>query len=80
VASYGRVYAYGDPTALPADLPILETGEPTLIILEPDPLLASYGRYAPLPQVYADLFNISGWQAPRFLDTLDLQLQLTDAA
>jgi hypothetical protein len=39
-----------------------------------------HGRYAPLPQVYADLFNISGWQAPRFLDALDPQLQLADAA
>jgi hypothetical protein len=80
VASYARVHAYGDPAALPADLPILEGGEPTLIVLEPDPLLASYGRYAPLPQIYADLFNINGWQAPRFLDALDQQLSLVNAA
>jgi hypothetical protein len=48
-------------------------------VLEPDPLLARYGRVTPLTQAWVDLFNLPGWQAARFVHHL-LPRVVSDAA
>lgn len=70
VADYEQVVVYADAQQLKRRFGA-RRGEPNLICLEPDPLLRRYGRVAPRPQVYADLFNLPSWQAQRFLDVLD---------
>jgi hypothetical protein len=76
VADYDQVIIYGDLAEAQRAFPA-RRGYPNLIVLDPDPLLVNYGRYAPMPQVYADLFNLPTWQAQRFLDALNRQLLLT---
>lgn len=74
IADYSTVLVYGDPQLpdLPAaadhEWPGFEPAE--IWILEPDPLLHRYGRTTPLAQAWADLFNIPGWQAARFVHHL----------
>lgn len=70
VADYEQVIVYADAQQMQKRF-AARRGEPSLICLEPDPLLRRYGQVAPLPQVYADLFNLPSWQAQRFLDILD---------
>ncbi len=70
VADYEQVVVYADARQLKKRFG-QRRGEPNLICLEADALLRNYGRVAPLPQVYADLFNLPSWQAQRFLDALD---------
>jgi hypothetical protein len=70
IADYDRVICYGDPSDLPASLRNGPAGPTTLTVLEPDPLLASYGRLTPLCQAFVDLFNTPGWPAARFVETL----------
>lgn len=70
VADYEQVVVYADARELKARFG-QRRGEPNLICLEPDPLLRRYGRVAPRPQVYADLFNLPSWQAQRFIDVMD---------
>ena len=41
-----------------------------VIVLEPDPRLARYGRVTPIGQGWVDLFNLGGWQADRFVHHL----------
>jgi hypothetical protein len=79
VADYDQVIFYGDPVEAQIAFPA-RRGYPNLIVLDPDPLLINYGRYAPMPQVYADLFNLPTWQAQRFLETLNRHLLFTDVA
>ena len=70
VADYSTVLFYGDP-GLP-DLPFASGNEGTeVLVAEPDPLLARYGRFTPMSQAYADLFSLPGWQAARFVEELD---------
>ena len=42
-------------------------GPTEVIVLDPDPLLARYGRTTPLAQAWVDLFCLPGWQAARFV-------------
>ena len=70
VADYEQVVVYAEAQQI-RKLFGPRRGEPNLICLEPDSLLRNYGRVAPLPQVYADLFNLPSWQAQRFLEALD---------
>jgi hypothetical protein len=70
VADYEQVAVYADGRDMMRRF-APRRGEPNLIVLEPDPLLAGYGRLAPQCQVYADLFNLPSWQAQRFLEALD---------
>ncbi len=70
VADYEQVVVYADAQHMKKRFG-QRRGEPNLICLEPDPLLRNYGLDAPLPQVYADLFNLPSWQAQRFLEALD---------
>lgn len=78
VADYDQVVVYGSGDDLRRRFPVRK-GQPNLIVLEPDPLLSRYGSVAPRCQVYADLFNLPSWQAPRFLQALDREL-IRDAA
>lgn len=72
IADYDTVLFYGDP-GLPA-LPPAGLGEGTeVLVAEPDPRLARYGRVTPIAQAYADLFSLPGWQAARFVDELDVR-------
>lgn len=69
IADYDRVICYGDPDDLPASLVDGDQGNgATLTVLEPDPLLAGYGRVTPLSQAFVDLFNTPGWPAARFVE------------
>jgi hypothetical protein len=72
IADYTTVLFYGDPC-----LPELPSGKPhestEVQIAEPDRLLARYGRVTPFSQAYADLFSLSGWQAARFVEELDVR-------
>lgn len=78
VADYDQVVVYGDGAELRRLYPPAR-GQSNLLVLEPDPLLHRYGQVAPRCQVYADLFNLPGWQAQRFLEALDHKL-LSDVA
>jgi hypothetical protein len=73
VADYDEVVLYGSADELRRRF-APRSGQPNLIVLEPDPLLAQYGPVAPRCQVYADLFNLPTWQAQRFLKALDREL------
>ena len=79
VADYDQVVVYGDRGDMLPTFPP-RRGYPNLLVLEADPLLATYGQYAPAAQVYADLFNLPTWQAQRFLDALNRQVLLRDVA
>ena len=76
VADYPIVYCYhGDPEAVALSVP--DTfGDPDLIVLQPDPFLADYGRISCVPQMYVDLFATSGWQAQRFLHAMNERLEI----
>lgn len=70
IADYDTVLFYGDPELTP--LPEASEGTGTqLLIAEPDTGLGRYGRVTPFAQAYADLFAMPGWQAARFVDSLD---------
>jgi hypothetical protein len=79
VADYDQVIVYATTSEMRSVFPP-RRGYPTLVALEADPLLTTYGPCAPMPQVYADLFNLPTWQAQRFLDVLNRQLLLSDVA
>ena len=66
IANYSTVVVYGDPTVLTPD----PAGETEVIVLQPDPRLANYGRTTPLSQAWVDLFCLPNWQAGRFTHDL----------
>ena len=70
VADYGDVVVYASAHEMRRRFPP-KKGEANLIVLDPDPLLPSYGVVAPRCQIYADLFNLPSWQAQRFLQAMD---------
>jgi IclR-like helix-turn-helix domain-containing protein len=78
VADYDQVVVYGSADELRRRF-APRKGQPNLVVLEPDPLLARYGPVARRCQVYADLFNLPTWQAQRFLGALDQEM-LRDVA
>lgn len=72
VADYTTVVFYGDP-----GLTLGRCAEPRwpweateVLVVDPDPLLARYGRIPPRAQAWVDLFNLGGWQADRFVHHL----------
>ncbi|HEV2953189.1 MAG TPA: hypothetical protein VG015_03770 [Candidatus Dormibacteraeota bacterium] len=75
VADYDQVVVYADAAEVQLRFPP-RRGPANLIVLEPDPWLARYGRMASLPQMYVDLFNLPTWQAQRFLDRLNREVML----
>jgi hypothetical protein len=64
IANYSTVLVYGEPF-IPALSPD-DNGTTEVIVLDPDPLLARYGRTTPLCQAWTDLFCLPNWQAARF--------------
>ncbi len=74
IADYSTVLVYGEPSVLTPD----PDGRTEVIVAEPDPLLARYGRTTPLCQAWADLFCQPSWQAARF--THYLLAQVTEDA
>lgn len=78
IADYDRVIVYGDPCIDMASVPD-SGGHTGVLVLEPDPLLARYGRVTPLVQAWVDLFALPGWQAARFVHGLMPQLVGEDA-
>jgi hypothetical protein len=80
IADYETVLVYGEPRVTTRRITDPDPGRVTeVVVLEPDPLLASYGRVTPLTQAWVDLFNLPGWQAARFVHYL-LPRLVTDAA
>jgi hypothetical protein len=81
IADYETVLVYGDPRLTRRRrITDPDPGRVTdVVVLEPDPLLARYGRVTPLTQAWVDLFNLPGWQAARFVHNL-LPRLITDAA
>lgn len=69
IADYESVLVYGDPRlSRRRQVTDPDPGRTTeVIVLEPDPLLARYGRVTPITQAWTDLFNLPGWQAARFV-------------
>jgi hypothetical protein len=80
IADYETVLVYGEPHL--ARRRRISDPEPDrvteLVVLDPDPLLAGYGRVTPITQAWVDLFNLPGWQAARFVHHLVPRL-VTDA-
>lgn len=69
-ADYDKIYVYGaDWEEIKKRFP-LRKGTANLIVLKPDAGLKTYGATAPLPQIYADLWNMSEWYAKDFLNAL----------
>ena len=66
IADYNTVLAYGDPAVLEA-LPLSSDGSCEVIVARPDPWLSHYGALTSAAQAYADVFNLPGWQASRFV-------------
>lgn len=80
ISDYDRVICYGAPDDLPDEVRKGSDGETVVTVLEPDPLLADYGRVTPLAQAYVDLFNTPGWPAERFVSFLNSRILLPRAA
>ncbi len=80
VADYDTVLAYGAAAEAARRLPPRRSGRIRVLILEPDPLLHSYGDYTPIPQTYVDIFNLPGWQAARFFVDMTRRLFAEEAA
>jgi hypothetical protein len=80
IADYETVLVYGEPHITRRRRIVdPDPGRVTeVVVLEPDPLLAGYGRVTPLTQAWVDLFNLPGWQAARFVHHLVPRL-VTDA-
>jgi hypothetical protein len=70
IADYDTVLFYGEPE-LPRLPEARDDGGTLIMIAAPDPWLARYGRVTPFAQAYVDLFATPGWQAARFIDSLD---------
>jgi hypothetical protein len=81
IADYETVLVYGKPHITRRRyVTDPDPGRVTeVLVLEPDPLLARYGRVTPLTQAWVDLFNLPGWQAARFVHHL-LPRVVSDAA
>ncbi len=74
-SEYSEAYCYGDRDMFTARFGNeSKQGWQNLIVLETDENMASLGR-APLPQVYADLWNIDTWYAKRYVDALGRRLR-----
>jgi hypothetical protein len=70
VADYNTVLVYADATVLEA-LPVDADGPVEVVVARPDRWLGNYGGLTPGGQAYADIFNLRGWQASRFIHEID---------
>ncbi len=80
VADYDTVLVYGPAIGVSRRFPTRRSGASRILILEPDPILPSYGPHTPLPQTYVDLFNLPGWQAARFFIDMTRKVFAEEAA
>jgi hypothetical protein len=80
IADYETVLVYGEPRITRRrHVNDPDPGRATeVVVLDPDPLLARYGKVTPLTQAWVDLFNLPDWQAARFVHHLVPRL-ITDA-
>ena len=80
IADYETVLVYGEPRITRRrHVNDPDPGRVTeVVVLDPDPLLAHYGKVTPLTQAWVDLFNLPDWQAARFVHHLVPRL-ITDA-
>jgi hypothetical protein len=74
-ADYGEVYLYADKETLDE---IKERfpqnkGPPNIIVLEKDGFMKQ-GNFAPIPQVFVDLWNIREWYAKDYFNSLSKRL------
>jgi len=76
-ADYSEVYVYADEEALKEIKQRFppKPGPPNIIVLVRDPYLENM-PIVPTPQIYADLWNIRGWYAKEYLDSLDRRFSL----
>lgn len=69
-ADYDKVYIYSyNLEEIKKRFPPKE-GIENLVVLEADKHLLEYGVIVPLPQIYADLWNLKEWYAHDFLEAL----------
>jgi|GEM_PF-423792 len=66
IAAYSTVLVYGDESFL-ATVPLDPNGTSEVVVARADPWLKNYGPLTPAAQAYADIFNLAGWQASRFI-------------
>lgn len=76
-ADYGEVYVYAEKDTLEE---IKERfpqakGPPNILVLEKDGFMKERS-FAPIPQVYVDLWNIREWYARDYLDALSRRLSI----
>lgn len=69
-ADYDKVYVYSNQLEKIKKRFPQRKGYNNLIVLKPDPFLKNYGKVAPLPQIYVDLWNIREWYAAEFIKEL----------
>ena len=70
IADYSTVLVYADASVV-GRLPLDSNGSVEVIVVRPDPWLENYGAMTPGAQAYADIFNLRGWQAARFIHDTD---------
>jgi|SRR3989344_705992 len=71
-ADYDKVYVYADASGLTEIQERFppKKGYANLVVLQSDPLLASYGSMTPDIQTFADIWNLDDWYAKEFSDAL----------
>lgn len=73
-ADYDKVYIYSaDLEEIKKRFPP-QAGNPNLIVFKPDAELIKFGHFAPLPQMYVDLWNLPEWYAKDFIEALKSKL------
>ncbi len=80
IADYESVTVYADPSTIRTAVNPTDAGRTRVLVVEPDPWLARYGRVTPLHQAWVDLFHQPDWQAARFTEALTTRWVTTDAA
>lgn len=73
-ADYDKVYVYSDELKEIKKRFPKAKGYVNLVVLKPDPFLKISGSLAPLPQTFADLWNLSDWYAKEFIEALKEKL------
>ena len=65
-ADYDRVYVYSEEIGEVRRRFPLKRGYPNVIVLKADPFLKTYGPLSPLPQTFADIWNLPEWYSQDF--------------
>jgi DNA-binding transcriptional regulator YhcF (GntR family) len=77
-ADYQEIYAYADATEVKKRFPPTTSPLPNIFILQPDTYIKKRSQQgiAPLPLLYADLWNLGTWYANEFLKDLEKKMGL----